>query len=132
MAAASGVSSDAAQVATDPWLEIAKTWVTYIGVLGTAIIVAIAGVRKALKDLKTGEVSGTVQDKIMSATLIETHTMLLWSESNRSVTESVGDLIDKIESMTKALSYNTETGREVCRDMKELRHQIERLRDKMA
>lgn len=120
-----------ASVASSPFLEIAKTWVTYIGVLVVALVTAYAGIRKALKDLKSGEVSGSIQEKVVSATFIETHTMMLWSESNRSVTESVGDLIDKIESMTKALNYNTETGREVCRDMKELRHQIERLRDKM-
>lgn len=120
-----------ASVASSPFLEIAKTWVTYVGVLVVALVTAYAGIRKALKDLKSGEVSGSIQEKVVSATLIETHTMMLWSESNRSVTESVGDLIDKIESMTKALNYNTETGREVCRDMKELRHQIERLRDKM-
>lgn len=121
----------AASVASSPFLEIAKTWVTYIGVLAVALVTAYAGIRKALKDLKSGEVSGTVQDKVMAATLIETHTMLLWSESNRGVADAIRDLTDKIESHAHALNYNTETGREVCRDMKELRHQIERLRDKM-
>lgn len=121
-----------ASVASSPFLEIAKTWVTYVGVLVVALVTAYAGIRKALKDLKSGEVSGgSVQEKVVSATLIETHTMLMWSESNRTVTDSVRDLIDKVESTTKALNYNTETGREVCRDMKELRHQIERLRDKL-
>ncbi len=121
-----------ASVASSPFLEIAKTWVTYVGVLVVALVTAYAGIRKALKDLKSGEVSGgSVQEKVVSATLIETHTMLMWSESNRTVTDSVRDLIDKVESMTKALNYNTEIGREVCRDMKELRHQIERLRDKL-
>lgn len=121
----------AASVASSPFLEIAKTWVTYIGVLAVALVTAYAGIRKALKDLKSGEVSGSVQEKVVSATLIETHTMLLWSESNRGVVEAVRDLIDKIESLSHSLNYNTETGREVCRDIKELRHQIERLRDKM-
>lgn len=121
----------AASVASSPFLEIAKTWVTYIGVLAVALVTAYAGIRKALKDLKSGEVTGSVQEKVVSATLIETHTMLLWSESNRGVVEAVRDLIDKIESMSHALNYNTETGREVCRDIKELRHQIERLRDKL-
>lgn len=120
-----------ASVASSPFLEVAKTWVTYIGVLAVALVTAYAGIRKALKDLKTGEVSGSVQEKVVSATLIETHTMMLWSESNRSVGEAIRDLTDKLESLSHALNYNTETGREVCRDMKELRHQIERLRDKM-
>lgn len=121
----------AASVASSPFLEIAKTWVTYIGVLAVAIVTAYAGIRKALKDLKTGEVSGAPQDKVVAATLLETHTMIVWSESNRAVTEAVRDLTDRLESVGHALNYNTETGREVCRDMKELRHQIERLRDKM-
>jgi len=121
----------AASVASSPFLEIAKTWVTYIGVLAVAIVTAYAGIRKALKDLKSGEVSGTVQEKVVSATLIETHTMMLWSDSNRAVVEKIGDLIDKLESATHALNYNTETGRTVSREIGELRHQIERLRDKM-
>lgn len=121
----------AASVASSPFLEIAKTWVTYIGVLAVAIVTAYAGIRKALKDLKSGEVSGTVQDKVVAATLIETHTMMLWSDSNRAVVEKIGDLIDKLESATHALNHNTETGRAVSREIGELRHQIERLRDKM-
>lgn len=121
----------AASVASSPFLEIAKTWVTYVGVLVVALVTAYAGIRKALKDLKTGEVSGVPQEKVVSATLVETHTMRDWSESNRALIERVGDLIDKLESATHALHYNTETGRAVSRDIGELRHQIERLRDKM-
>lgn len=121
----------AASVASSPFLEVAKTWVTYIGVLAVAIVTAYAGIRKALKDLKSGEVSGTTTDKVMAATLIETHTMLLWSESNRGVGDALRDLTDKIESLSHAINYNTETGRALCGDMKELRHQIERIRDKM-
>lgn len=120
-----------ASVASSPFLEIAKTWVTYIGVLAVAIVTAYAGIRKALKDLKSGEVSGTTTDKVMAATLIETHTMLLWSESNRGVGDALRDLTDKIESLSHSINHNTETGRALCGDLKELRHQIERIRDKM-
>lgn len=120
-----------ASAASSPFLEVAKTWVTYVGVLAVALVTAYAGIRKALKDLKTGEVSGAPQDKVVAATLLETHTMMLWSESNRAVVKVVEDLLDKLERNTNAINYNTEASRAVSVDLKELRHQIERVRDKM-
>lgn len=120
-----------ASAASSPFLEVAKTWVTYVGVLAVALVTAYAGIRKALKDLKTGEVSGAPQDKVVAATLLETHTMMLWSESNRAVVKVVEDLLDKLERNTNAINCNIEASRAVSVDLKELRHQIERVRDKM-
>lgn len=134
LSAASGVSSDVAQITTDPWLEVAKTWVTYIGVLVTAIIVAVAGIRKALKDLKDGSATdaSTDKNKVMAATLVETHTMLDWTASNKETTEAIRDLLERLESVCRAVNYNTDALRESNREAGELRHQIERLRDKIA
>lgn len=156
--AASAVSSS--PVLSEAVLDTIKTWIAYIGVLATAVIVAFGGIRKALKDLKGepgkdgkmnpgGAAAHPGVQSIVGGTIMETTTLLMWSESNKQVAESaehvkecikanskmLGDLPDKIEaamdSVVNAINYNTEAQRSVCRDLSELRHQVERLRDKM-
>jgi hypothetical protein len=120
-----------ASATSSPAFEAIKTWVTYVGVLAVAIVTAYAGVRKALKDLKTGEVVGETKNKIVSATLVETVTMTMWTESNRGVAEAVEELCDKMDSLIHSINYNTEAERKSCENLVELRHHIERLRDKL-
>lgn len=110
--------------------ETIKTWIAYGGVLVVAIVTAYAGIRKALKDLKSGEVA-TDKKQIASAVLVETVTMTMWSESNRGVGLALEKLADQIESLAHAVNYNTEAERRSCENLVELRHHIERLRDKM-
>lgn len=140
-------------------LETIKTWVAYIGILTAAIVTAYAGIRKAIKDLKGEAAPGLINPGgsavhsgvagIVGGTIMETTTLLMWSESNRTVTEAVlamreiikantdatlalpDELAEKLERVVNAINYNTEASREVCRDISELRHQVERLRDKM-
>lgn len=113
----------------------------YIGVLATAIIVAFTGIRKALKDLKGddtpgrrnpgGPVDSPAVERTVGGAILDTTTMLMWQESNRAVTEALHEVVDKLESTIHAINYGTEASRAVCRDISELRHQIERLRDKL-
>ena len=119
---------------TNPWLEIARTWITYIGVLATALIVAVAGIRKAIKDLKAGTATGDTREtnKIAAAALVETHTIMDWTASNKDATEAMRDLLDKVEGLCRAVNYNTDAVRESNKEAGELRHQVERLRDKIA
>lgn len=132
LAAASDAGLVAESIESSPFLESAKTWVTYAGVLATAIIVAVAGIRKALKDLKSGNAEPSLsKNKVMAATLVETHTMLAWSESNRVATEAIRELAEKLDGMCRSVNYNTEAVRDSNRESAELRHQIERIRDKM-
>jgi hypothetical protein len=124
-----------ASAAGYPLFEVAKTWIVYVGVFATAIIVAFGGIRKALKDIgaadKTATDSPTVH-RTIGGTILENTTILLWSESNRSVTEALEAVVSKLESTVHAINYNTDAVREMCEDLTELRHQIERLRDKMT
>lgn len=127
-----------ASAAGYPLFEIAKTWIVYVGVFATAIIVAFGGIRKALKDIgatdKTpnGPTDSPTVHRTIGGTILENTTILLWSESNRSVTEALEAVVSKLESTVHAINYNTDAVREMCEDLTELRHQIERLRDKMT
>lgn len=134
-------------------IENIKTWVTYVGVLAAALVAAWAGIRKALKDLDKTDgnkvVIAPTPQAFVGGTIMETTTLLMWSESNRDVTEALQGLsvcfasnIKAIEGLpdeigirldhvVNAINYNTSASRDVCRDLAELRHQIERLRDKM-
>lgn len=133
MLAAAASSASSAGLFSPATIEMLKTWVGYIGVLGASIIVAYAGIRKALKDIAKGEdpkQPGGHPGGIgfVGGTIMETTTLLMWSESNREVAEKAGDVIDAIKINTEAINRNTDTS---AREMGELRHQIERLRDKM-
>lgn len=116
-----------ADVAASPYLETVKTWVTYIGVLVVALVTAYAGIRKALKDLKTGDAPVASKQEVLSATLVETHTMVLWSESNRQVCEGMHALCTVLTRMLD----RAEVVEELKKEAIELRHQIERLRDRI-
>lgn len=124
-----------ASAASSPYLESVKTWIIYAGVLIGSIITAWAGIRKAYRDLKKSESNPAIypaaSKEVVGATLLENYTLLMWSESNRSVVEALGDALEKINSLTNAVNYNTDAVREGRDESKELRHQIERLRDKL-
>lgn len=153
-------ASAASTAAGSPLLEIAKTWIAYIGVLATAIIVAFGGIRKALKDLKGdaksptlmnpgGPAAGPDVQRIVGGTIMETTTLLLWSESNKQVVEAAEDVLaciktnteaveclpdqikDALSSLVNAINYSNETGRAIDKGLGELRHEVVRLRDSM-
>ncbi len=142
----SNVSSVAASPVThDALIETAKTWIAYAGVLVVAVVTAWAGVRKALKDLRGdgavpapantgGPAAGPDVQRIVGGTIMETTTLLMWSESNRDAVEAmvalkaaICTLVDRIESAVDRFDVIAELKGEAV----ELRHQIERLRDKM-
>lgn len=119
--------------------------------MATAIIVAYAGIRKALKDLKGSEnkAAGPGVEKIVGGTIMETTTLLMWSESNKQVVEAVEDVLScikanteavenmpeeiasRLSSVANAINYNTEAVRDMMREYSETRHEIVRLRDSM-
>ena len=118
-------------ISSPPFLELAKTWIAYIGVLAAAIIVAYGGIRKALKDLKSGETKVNDRAEVVAATLMENTTLFMWSDSNHAVCAALGEVVDRLESVVNCINFSTEATRDMSRDIGELRHQIERLRDKM-
>lgn len=121
-----------------PVIDTIKSWVVYVGILATAVIVAFGGIRKALKDLKGdlpanpgGPAVTPAVERIVGGAILETTTILMWSESNRAVVDALEAATAKLESICNSINYATETGRNVEDEIKELRHQIERLRDKL-
>lgn len=127
----------AASVATSAFspafVEAAKTWITYVGVLVVALVTAFAGIRKALRDLKKDERGSShltkdpSVERLVGGTILETTTLLMWSESNRDVGEAVRGLTDMVRMMCERIDIVDELKSEAV----ELRHQIERLRDKL-
>lgn len=88
---------------------------TNLGVFTLAIMATVAGIYNALKKIKAGQPGPTDASRLQAGVIVESTSMLMWSESNRDVVESN-------ESVVRS-NYA------VRDEMKELRHQIERLRD---
>lgn len=105
------------------------------------MIVAFGGIRKALKDLRGndapgrgnpgGAVDSPAVHKIVGGSILDTTTMLMWQESNRSVADALEATVEKLESVVHCINYSTESSRAMTKEISELRHQVERLRDKM-
>jgi hypothetical protein len=94
------------------------TIATNLGIFSLAIAAAVGGLWRGLRNIKTEGLSPEkTTSRVAAATIIETTTLLMWSESNRMVVEAV----DRLTEATYALRD----------EQKELRHQTERLRDKM-
>jgi len=83
---------------------------TNLGIFSLFIGAAVTGIWKALKNLRSEEGSPEAGHRVASAALVETTTIVMWSETNRDVTQALHRL---------------------CDQMTELTHQVERLRDKM-
>lgn len=158
MSSAASVASSS-PVLSAAVLETIKTWVLYVGVLATAVITAYAGIRKALKDLKGdgkpgltnpgGPAIGPAVQSIVGGTIMETTTLLMWSESNREVAEAAeavkscikanseaieclpDEIAVRLASVVNAINYNTEAVRDMVREFGETRHEVVRLRDSM-
>jgi hypothetical protein len=130
LAAVAASTASSAGLFSPAIVETIKSGILYIGGLGAALIVAFAGIRKALKDLAKGDDPKQPGGRhpaaanIIGGTIMETTTLLMWSESNREVAEKAGDVVDAINNNTAAIKENN-------RETAELRHQVERLRDKM-
>ena len=86
--------------------------VTNLSVFSLAVSAVVAGVWKALKSVKAGEAPASAKpvNEVRAAMLVETATMVHWTESNRQLGEKLDRLIPEVV--------------ELC-------HQIERLRDRM-
>lgn len=87
-----------------------------------AIAAVVAGAWKATQEVKKSVLAnakeeGNTQTKVASAVLVETTTMMMWTESNKEVS-------DKVDHLCECLQAHGEK-------MLHLAHQIERLRDKM-
>lgn len=154
---ASSVASVASSspVLSQTVLETIKTWIVYVGAFAAAIVTAYAGIKRALKDLGKesanpgGPAITPAVQSIVGGTILETTTLLMWSESNRAVVEAAEDMKDcikrnsevieempermaeKLDRVINAINYNTEAMRDVAKEMAETRHQVERVRDKL-
>jgi len=104
------------------------------------MIVAFGGIRKALKDIRgnessrgspAGPVDSPAVHRTIGGAILDTTTILMWSESNKGASDAMDALVEKLDSVIHCINYNTEAARDMSKDITELRHQIERLRDKL-
>lgn len=96
-----------------------------IAVFVVAVIAAVAGVYQGLRNLKKESPPPTPGTSTFTAgAILDNVSMTLWSESNRTAAEAARDVVQSNTSL-KASNYA------VRDEIKELCHQIERLRDVM-
>jgi hypothetical protein len=85
---------------------------TNLGVFSLALSATIGGIYQGIKKLKKGDLDlSTVDIKKAPAApmiLLETTSMLMWSESNRNVAEAVKDLNDDVVELRHGVQRLTE------------------------
>lgn len=96
-----------------------KTFVVNLGVITAAIAAAVVGSLTAVKSIKKSFIEvfkdddkGKPDVKVASAMIMETTTLLMWSESNRDVVDEMKELrfaitrlTDKIEEMNRGRQH---------------------------
>lgn len=115
---------EAAEVASQP-LDYAVL-ATNVGIFLGFIVAAILGIKKGLETFKSKTDEGSKQDgaRVAAATLLETQTLDFWSQSNTDMAETLRECTREIVELRRAIYKHAE-------DTKELRHQVERVRDRM-
>lgn len=83
--------------------------ITNVGVFLVAASATGAAIWKTLKSIKAEEPAAAA--KVLGASIIETTTMLMWSESNRSVCESNRELRDAVVALKHEMELARLTGR---------------------
>lgn len=98
--------------------------VTNLGVFVAFVMAAVVGIWQGIKKLRKDSDDQVMPRNILAATIMENVTLSEWSQSNR-------DVVAALTEMKRAAYHQSETLIEHGRDMRELAHQIERLRDKI-
>lgn len=84
--------------------------ITNVGVFLVAAAATGSAIWKTLKTIKAND-DQTTPTKVLGASIIETTTMLMWSESNRSVCESNRELRDAVVALKHEMELARLTGR---------------------
>lgn len=89
------------QLAVSPDLV---TVITNVGVFLAASGTVIAAIWQAVKKIKTVMPETPAGSRVMSGMIMENQTLLMWSESNRSVVEKMSDLEKEIMELRFAMT----------------------------
>ena len=84
--------------------------ITNVGVFLVAAAATGSAIWQTMKKVRT-EVEPAAQGKLLGASIIETTTLLMWSESNRSVCESNRELRDAVVALKHEMELYRLTGR---------------------
>jgi hypothetical protein len=98
--------------------------VTNLGIFVAFITAAVVGIWQGVKKLRKDSDDQIMPRDIRAATIMENITLSEWSQSNR-------DVIAGLAEVKRALYHQCDVVIEHGKDMRELAHQIERLRDKI-
>lgn len=101
---------------------------TNLGILLGFIVAAILGLKRGLKLIDKTETpakSGT------GLSLVESQTLLFWTDSNRAVAEALADVKSASDLLREALLAHAALTAATQREMSELRHEIELLRSQL-
>jgi gas vesicle protein len=116
-----------ASVSSLDWSSIGANIGVFLGAASALFI----GIKSGLKKIAKGEIEPAptaTKKAVAAATLIETTSLLMWSESNRDVVDALNRVERTLTSMMERIDIIDDLNKEA----RELRHQIERLRDKMT
>lgn len=93
----------------------AANFVVFLAALAAVIIgawKAVQQVRKAVSDTSVDGKDGT-SSRVASAVILETTTMLMWSESNRDVCECIQGLKEEITALRHELEIHRAIGKPI-------------------
>lgn len=84
--------------------------VTNLGVFSLAVAAAVGGIWKGIKSIKKEANSPPEVGKVAQAMIVESTTMLMWSESNRSVCEAMHDMTNELRELRHELELDRVAG----------------------
>jgi uncharacterized membrane protein len=84
--------------------------VVFLAAIGATVAGALSAVKVIKKSwLETVKEDDKPKQSIASATLVESTTMLMWSESNRAVSEELSDVKDELKELRFVIVRLTDT-----------------------
>lgn len=101
---------------------------TNLGIFLGVIVAAILGLKRGLKLI------GRTEDEARRSgapSIVESQTLLFWTDSNRAVSDALVDLKSAIHALRDSLSNHAVLTANHQRELAELRHEIEMLRSQL-
>lgn len=100
---------------------------TNLGIFLGFIVAAILGLKRGLKLIDKTESAA----KVAPLSIVESQTVLFWSESNRAVVAGLADLKSAVYALRDSLSSHATLTAAHQKELAELRHEIELLRSQL-
>lgn len=101
---------------------------TNLGIFLGFIVAAILGLKRGLKLIGKSEEAAKNGTTL---SLVESQTLLFWTDSNRTVAEALVDLKSAVYALRGSMAQHANATTSCQRELTELRHEIELLRSQL-